>query len=44
MELAKPLFVGAVPDVDEAVGAARRKGVVLAVEGDGVNLRALETG
>ena len=39
MELAEPLLVGAVPDVDETVGAARRKRVVLAVKRDGVHLR-----
>jgi hypothetical protein len=38
VELAEPLLVGTVPDVDEAVGAAGGERVVLAVEGDGVHL------
>ena len=37
VELAEALLVGAVPDVDEAVGAARGEGVVVAVEADGVH-------
>ncbi len=39
MELAKPLLVRAVPDVDEAIGAAGGERVVLAMEGDGVHLK-----
>ena len=41
VELAKSLLVLPVPDVDQTVGAARSKSVVLAMEGDrvdGVNL------
>ena len=37
VELAEALLVGAVPDVDEAVGAAGGEGVVVAVEADGVH-------
>ena len=36
MELAESLLVEAVPDVDKAVAATRRKCVVSAVEGDGI--------
>lgn len=37
MKLTEALLVEAVPDVDEAVGAASRERVVLVVEGDGVD-------
>ena len=38
MELAQSFFVGPVPDVDQAVRPTRGEGVVLAVEGDCVDL------
>ena len=37
VKLTEALLVEAVPDVDEAVGAASRERVVLVVEGDGVD-------
>ena len=37
VELAQPLLVVPIPDVDEPVAAARGKGVVLPMEGDGVH-------
>jgi len=37
VKLTEALLVEAVPDVDEAVGAASRECVVLVVEGDGVD-------
>ena len=38
VELAQAFFVGPVPDVDQAVRTASGEGVVLAVEGDCVDL------
>ena len=44
VELAHPLLIRPVPDVDQAITAHRGKGVVLCVEGDGVDwVNVLET-